>query len=116
MSEIGANIARRRKELKITQEELATLMGYKSKSTINKIETGKNDIPQSKVAKFAEVLRTTPAQLMGWEKVQKNNDAMTDIIFRMRTDEEFFKAVSYMYNFDGEKLSSVKNMLSTFLK
>lgn len=41
-------------------------MGYKSKSTINKIEMGINDIPQSKIVKFAEVLNTTPAYLMGW--------------------------------------------------
>ena len=27
---------------------------------------GINDIPQSKIAKFAKVLGTTPAHLMGW--------------------------------------------------
>ena len=43
-------------------------MGYKSKSTINKIELGINDIPQSKIAKFAEVLATTPSFLMGWDE------------------------------------------------
>ena len=64
MSEIGKNIMQIRKELGMTQEELATKMGYKSKSTINKIENGTNDIPQSKVVKFAEVLGTTPAVLM----------------------------------------------------
>ena len=71
MSEIGKNIAIKRKELNMTQEELAKRMGYKSKSTINKIELGKNDIPQSKIVKFAEVLGTTPAFLMGWEEAKK---------------------------------------------
>jgi transcriptional regulator with XRE-family HTH domain len=46
-------------------------MGYKSKSTINKIELGINDIPQNKIAKFAEVLGTTPAKLMGWDEKKK---------------------------------------------
>jgi transcriptional regulator with XRE-family HTH domain len=55
-----------RKRLGMTQEELAKKMGYKSKSTINKIELGINDIPQSKIVQFAEVLGTTPAHLMGW--------------------------------------------------
>jgi transcriptional regulator with XRE-family HTH domain len=50
----------------MTQEDLAKMMGYKSKSTINKIELGINDIPQSKIVQFAEVLGTTPAELMGW--------------------------------------------------
>ena len=68
MSTVGNNILNRRKFLGLTQEELAQKMGYKSKSTINKIELGINDIPQSKIAKFAEVLGTTPAFLMGWEE------------------------------------------------
>ena len=66
MSTVGENILRMRKLLGWTQEELATKMGYKSKSTINKIELGINDIPQSKIVKFADVLGTTPAHLMGW--------------------------------------------------
>ena len=68
MSTVGDNIFNRRKELGLTQEELAKRMGYKSKSTINKIELGINDIPQGKIVKFAEVLFTTPAYLMGWEE------------------------------------------------
>ena len=66
MSTVGNNILLLRKQLGWTQEELAKKMGYKSKSTINKIELGKNDIPQSKIVKFADVLGTTPAFLMGW--------------------------------------------------
>ena len=68
MSTVGENISYMRKSLGLTQEELAKRMGYKSKSTINKIELGINDIPQSKIVKFAEVLCTTPAHLMGWEE------------------------------------------------
>lgn len=68
MSTIGRKIQQRRKELGWTQEELAIKMGYKSKSTINKIELGINDIPQSKIKLFAEILKTTPAYLMGWEE------------------------------------------------
>ena len=67
MSTVGKNILRLRKEMGMTQEELAKRMGYTSKSSINKIEMGKSDIPQSKITKFAEVLGTTPAHLMGWE-------------------------------------------------
>lgn len=67
MSTVGKNILRLRKEMGMTQEELAKRMGYTSKSSINKIEMGKSDIPQSKIVKFAEVLGTTPAHLMGWE-------------------------------------------------
>ena len=43
-------------------------MGYKDKSSISKIENGKADIPQSKIAAFADALETTTAYLMGWEE------------------------------------------------
>lgn len=74
MSTVGENILRMRKRLGLTQEELAKMMGYKSKSTINKIELGINDIPQSKIVQFADVLGTTPAHLMGWndEEIETN--------------------------------------------
>ncbi len=72
MSTVGNRILQRRKELDLTQEELAKRMGYKSKSTINKIEMGINDIPQSKIAKFAEVLATTPSYLMGWDEEENS--------------------------------------------
>ena len=62
---IGLRIMRRRKELGLTQEELAAKMGYKSKSTINKIEKGINDVSQSNLLPFAEALQTTEAYLMG---------------------------------------------------
>lgn len=71
MSTIGDNILQQRKKLGMTQEELAKRLGYKSKSTINKIEMGINDVPQSKIVKFAEVLCTTPAHLMGWKEENK---------------------------------------------
>lgn len=112
MSKIGENIAIMRKRLGLTQEELATKMGYKSKSTINKIELGINDIPQSKIVRFAEILGTTPATLMGWEKVQKNNDAIVGIVQRLRTDDAFLSLVEKLAGMDAERLDS----LAAFLK
>lgn len=65
MSDIYQRIKIRREELGLSQEALAKRMGYKSKSSINKIEMGINDIPQSKVLAFARALNTTTAYLMG---------------------------------------------------
>lgn len=63
--ELYKNIRNRRIELGLTQEDLAKKIGYRSISTIAKIERGINDIPQSKIKAFAEALNTTPSQLMG---------------------------------------------------
>ena len=68
MATLYERIKSRRTELGLTVEELAHKMGYKDKSSISKIENGKADIPQSKIAAFADALQTTPAYLMGWEE------------------------------------------------
>ena len=61
---IGEQIKNRRQALGLTQEELARRMGYKSKSTINKIELGINDVSQSKIMQFARALNTSVDYLM----------------------------------------------------
>ncbi|WP_300572771.1 LexA family transcriptional regulator [uncultured Acetatifactor sp.] len=73
MADIGKRIKEKRESLGMTQEELAAKLGYKNKSSIAKIETGTNDIVQSKVVEFANILDTTVAYLMGWETIPKNS-------------------------------------------
>lgn len=63
---VNKRIRQRREMLGLSQDELAKKLGYKSRSSINKIEKGENDIPQSKILAFAEALNTTPEYLMGW--------------------------------------------------
>lgn len=75
MLDIYKRIRARREELGLSQEELALRMGYKSKSSINKIEMGINDIPQSKVLAFARALDTTTAYLMGCDDGGDSVDA-----------------------------------------
>lgn len=58
-------IKTRREELNLSQDDLAKRMGYKSRSTINKIELGINDVSQSKIVAFAKALETTVGYLMG---------------------------------------------------
>lgn len=65
--EVGERIRQRRLELNMTQEELAELLDYSGRSSINKIENGVNDVPAKKILSFAKVLKCTPAWLMGFE-------------------------------------------------
>ena len=89
MSIVGDNILALRKQLGWTQEELAQKMGYKSKSTINKIELGINDIPQSKVVQFAKVLGTTPDKLMGWSPaLTEHEQAMLELFKLIPEDKQ----------------------------
>lgn len=67
MLELYRNIKKRRKDLGLTQTDLALKLGYADKSMVAKIEAGSVDLSQSKIVAFAEALETTPAYLMGWE-------------------------------------------------
>jgi len=61
----GQIIKTLREERGMTQETLAELMGYSHKSSINKIELGKADLPQSKLVAFAKIFGVTPCELLG---------------------------------------------------
>lgn len=71
---VGANIKKRRFELRMSQQELADAMGYKTRSTIAKIESGENDVSQKKLQKFAEVLDTTVETLISGFAVRREAD------------------------------------------
>lgn len=67
MLELYNNIRKRRKELGLSQEELAKKTGYTNRSSIAKIENGEVDIPQSKILAFAKALEIPAGDLMGEE-------------------------------------------------
>ena len=113
MTKFGERIRKMRIELGMTQEELATRMGYTSKSTITKIEQGIRDVPQNKIAKFAEALGTTPAVIMGWvdEETDQKNDTRVSIAFQSSYDKELFEMVEKLSKLTPEKRQVVKAVL-----
>lgn len=64
MAKIGKLIKEKREALGITQEELAERLGYKHKSSINKIELNKVDFPRDRVQDFAEALGIPASELI----------------------------------------------------
>lgn len=73
----GAKIKQRREELGLTQQELANRLGYKSRSSINKIELSR-DIPLKKIEQFADALETTVPELMGFGNKEIEKQAERD--------------------------------------
>jgi DNA-binding XRE family transcriptional regulator len=101
MSILGERIRTRRNQLGLTQDELAKKMGYKSRSSINKIEIGENDIPQSKIVKFSKVLDTTPSYLMGWTDNPKEfvlKDLTTNLPMEIEILKEARKQLGLEYS------------------
>jgi transcriptional regulator with XRE-family HTH domain len=89
----------------------------KDRSTIYRYENGDiENLPLDILEPIAEVLQTTPQYLMGWQEVQKNNDALTDIVVRMRKDSEFFSVVEELHQLSPEQLASIKPILAVLQK
>ena len=102
---IGERIKQRRIELNMSQDELAKKVGYKSRSSIQKIESARN-LPITKVEKMAYALDTTPAYLMGWqeqvERVQEQLEPYTKQI------AEFGKQINKSLGLDGVEVNKAK--------
>ena len=65
MLQLYKNIKMLREEKGLSQDELAKLCGYTSRSSIAKVEKGEVDLQNSKILLFANALGTTPGKLMG---------------------------------------------------
>ena len=108
---IGQRIKQRRKELRMSAEELGKQLG-KDRSTVFRYENGHIEkLPLDILEPIAKALQTTPEYLMGWQEVQKNNNAIADIVIRLRTDDVFFDAVNRLKDLDSDKLSSLLTLL-----
>ena len=78
MNNIGDRIKQRRKELKLSADVVAEKLGV-SRSTVFRYEKGDIEkVPTTILEKLAEVLKTTPAYLIGWES--ENNSAYTKML------------------------------------
>ncbi len=63
---INERIKIKRKELNMSQDELAKKLGYSDRSTIAKIESGVNEMTYKRLLEYAKALSTTPEYLIGW--------------------------------------------------
>lgn len=87
---IGERIKAKRKELKLSQRELSDRMGYSNHSTIARIEAGKVDLPQSRIAQFAEVLGVSTGYLMGWDQ---EPEELADVAAKVLLDPNLLRMV-----------------------
>lgn len=89
---MGQRIKELRERKGLTQKQLAELLGYKSKSSVTHIESGR-DIPRQMVAELAKLLDTTPGYLMGWE--DERNAIIHNMIDQL-TDEQVNCVLEYL--------------------
>lgn len=87
------------------------------KGSISNYLSGRYEPKQEAIYKLAKALDVSEMWLWGYDvpqerpKEQKNNDAIADIVIRLRTDEKFLLAVEKVYSFDADKLESLLHLL-----
>ena len=96
-----------RRALGITQEALALKVGYTSRSSINKIEKGLVDIPQSKLTELADALYTTPAYIMGWEEEETTPE-------ETKLSEGRQKLIDFAMSVPEEKVDKLLQLIMLF--
>lgn len=118
MKDVGRNIIELRKRLGWTQEELAHKVGYKSKSTINKIEMGSRDLPQRKIKLFADALGVTPAYLMGWGDgdLQEGNDKKEKPSDVEGLSENHIKLIEFAKSVPEDKAEMILRVMRSILE
>lgn len=105
---IGERVRNRRIELGLKQEELAGMLGYSSRFSIVKIESGQNTIPVQKLDDFAEVLHTTVSFLLGKESEDKcyylNSETkqIAKLAYERRSIRELFNIIKNLSDEDIE--------------
>lgn len=111
----ATNLQRYIAETGKTQKELADIIGV-SAPTLNEWVSGKKFPRIDKIQKLADYFGILKSDLIEEKteehrEMQKNNDILSNIIVRLRTDEAFFEAVEALYELDTEKLSSLSALL-----
>lgn len=108
---IGKRIEYFREKKGLTQQELADIMGYKSKSTISKIEKGKSDINQSTAVKFSNALDVDIADLLGFNH-PTNRDILIDFINK---NPEYHVVVEKMMDVKPEDIHLLVEIIDRFI-
>lgn len=92
------------------------------KSAISQYLSGKSqNMDSERMYSICRYLNVSEAWMLGFNvpmdrEMKKKNDTMTDIVQRMQKDYDFFSLVEHLSSLDEEKIKSVKQMLSAFLK
>jgi len=88
----------------LSQGQLATMVGYKDRSSIAKVEAGKVDLSQSKIAAFADALNVTPADLIGLDQMFLEEIVEDSRSGRTAAKEEMYRVFGSQFSVEDLRL------------
>ena len=119
--EIGNRIKQLRIERNMSQDELARKCGYTSRSTINKIELGINDVKS-----IAEALNVSVGEILCWNEMDEKYDTKkiqkeVELIELIKLIEEHYgksatEALSLYSQLDNDDQGEIRGEMKQMLK
>lgn len=108
---IGKRIKERRLELGLTQTELAQRLGYNSKVSVCKVESGYDNLTSDRIAKFAQALNCDPGDLMGWGAYDLVDYKEEEIIHSFITLDKAsrMRVLQKLMSYEAEQMRGVDN-------
>ena len=112
---MSKNLKRLMAERKVSAKELSRVLDYPYTTVLSWIKA--DNYPRiDKIEAMADYFGILKSDLIEEKpeermEMQKNNDTLSNIIVRLRTDEPFLAAVKAVHELDPEKLSSVSTLL-----
>ena len=103
-----------------TQKEMSEIVGVAT-STFNDWMKAKAYPRIDKIEIMANYFKILKSDLIEerteeHRQMQKNNDIISDVVIRMRSDDEFLSVVGGLLTLEADKLSAVKQLLQVLQK
>ena len=98
---LGNKIKKLRLEKGMTQDELAKLLGYSSRSTINKIESDINTISYEKIKKLVEIFNIDASELVEDESYDNPSEELLDFIYQSPVAYNAIETIKRYLNKEG---------------
>ena len=116
-TDLSSRIRQRREQLGLSQEELAARMGYRSKSSITKLEKGINDLPRAKLEELAEQVVYS---LFFADKFDKLQDNLKSIYASGKSEEDIaydvMELLDDFYSGIGSNMDAAEAWMEEFAK
>lgn len=100
------------------RKELAEIWGFPY-STVSEWVNGRKYPRIDRIEIMADYFGILKSDLIEGETTEESteeNDTLSDIIARMRADEEFLSLVKSLYMLDASKIDGVKQLINAFTK
>lgn len=112
---LGQRVRKRREELGLSQTELSDKLGFKSRSSLNKIESDQRAPRQQMIKALADALDTTVLYILGIDEETEENEKELCKLFSLCHGSTAYETVQQFLKLDANDRQAVRTMIESLL-